>query len=172
MRVFVGIGSNLDGPTERVRRACRALDRLPGSGVAACSSLYTSPPMGPPDQPDFVNAVAELFTDMEPAALLRALQGLEAEAGRVRGRRWGERTLDLDILLVEDRVIDTPELVVPHPGITERSFVLHPLAEIAADVEVPGAGRVAALAADCPPAGLQRLEPAPAKGEAGQRRAP
>jgi 2-amino-4-hydroxy-6-hydroxymethyldihydropteridine diphosphokinase len=137
---YVGIGSNLDDPRARVEAALRELATLPATQVLAHSSLYRTPPMGPADQPDYINAVAALATGLAPLALLDALQGLEHRHGRVRTQRWGARTLDLDILLFDTLIIDEPRLTLPHPGLTQRAFVVVPLAEIALDLEIPGIG--------------------------------
>jgi 2-amino-4-hydroxy-6-hydroxymethyldihydropteridine diphosphokinase len=132
-RVFVGLGANLGDAAATVRAAIDALAALPGTVVVARSSLYRSAPVDGP-RPDYVNAVAELRTTLEPAPLLRSLQSIEARFGRERPYRNAPRTLDLDLLLYGDRRIDTPELVVPHPRWRERAFVLVPLAEIAPEV--------------------------------------
>ncbi len=158
---WIGVGSNLDGPAERVRAAFDALAAIPETELIAASPLYGSAPMGPADQPDYVNAVAHLRTTLEPHALLDALQRLEAEAGRERaGERWGPRVLDLDLLLFGDRRIDDARLRLPHPGIAERIFVLRPLADMAPDLDVPGLGRVDELLGQIPEGGLWRLEEA------------
>jgi len=152
---YVGIGSNLDGPEARVRQALDALDGLPDSRLMLASSLYRSAPVGPPGQPDFVNAVAAVVTRLDPALLLRELLALEARAGRERGgERWGPRTLDLDLLVYGTQVIDAPGITVPHPRIAERNFVLLPLAEIAPFLSIPGRSSVAKLAA-----AVSRTEP-------------
>jgi 2-amino-4-hydroxy-6-hydroxymethyldihydropteridine diphosphokinase len=157
---YIGVGSNLQDPRAQVSEALEALGKLPRTHCRARSSLYTSPPMGPPDQPEYVNAVACLATALPAMELLSALRAVERAHGRVRdGVRWGPRTLDLDILTYGDERIATPELRVPHPGIPERAFVLYPLAEIAPpDLEIPGMGPVRALLARCPRGGLNRLE--------------
>ena len=139
---WIGLGSNLDNPVRQVNTALAALDDLPKSRLRACSGLYRSAPMGPQDQPDYINAVAALDTALSAPALLEALQGIEQAHARVRGRHWGPRTLDLDILLYGDAVIDSPTLSVPHPGLATRNFVLAPLAEIAPRLTVPGLGEV------------------------------
>lgn len=158
-RVFIGLGSNLADPRAQLRRALDELAALPDSSLDATSSLYLSRPMGPQDQPDYINAVASLATGLEPEALLDALQAIEAAHRRVRsGERWGPRTLDLDVLLYGGQILETPRLTVPHPGLPERAFVLYPLAEIAPDLTVPGCGLLADLLARCPADGLQRLE--------------
>ena len=128
--VYIGLGANLDQPQQQLEQALRELARLPNVALVAQSSLYHSKPVGPQDQPDYVNAVAAVETDLDPLALLDALQQLEQDHGRVRKRHWGERTLDLDIILIDDCVIDSERLKVPHPFAQQRSFVLYPLAEI------------------------------------------
>lgn len=156
----VGIGSNLNDPVAQVTSALAALAMLPDSELLAASSLYRNPPMGPQDQPDYVNAAALLRTGLTAQDLLRELQALELRQGRVRERRWGPRTIDLDLLLWGEAMIDEPDLIVPHPGLHERPFVLYPLAEIAPGLNVPGRGRVDALAAACSAAGLVKVSPA------------
>ncbi|MDN5849713.1 MAG: 2-amino-4-hydroxy-6-hydroxymethyldihydropteridine diphosphokinase [Nitrococcus sp.] len=148
VRVFIGVGSNLASPVMQVRQALHSLIRLPFTRLQAQSSLYRNPPMGPAWQPDFVNAVAELRTDLTPRALLAALQRIESRQGRNRNRlRWGPRTLDLDILLWGARRLKLPGLTVPHPGIANRAFVLYPLAELAPELDVPGYGSIEQLLA-------------------------
>jgi 2-amino-4-hydroxy-6-hydroxymethyldihydropteridine diphosphokinase len=155
---FIGLGSNLQAPRRQVTTAFGELGLLPYSRLLARSSLYRSDPMGPADQPDYINAVAKLETMLTPQALLDAMLAIERAHGRIRGAtRWGPRTLDLDLLAYGDRVIDEPRLRVPHVGIAERPFVLLPLAEIAPDYDVPGRGRVGDLVAACPATGIQRL---------------
>jgi 2-amino-4-hydroxy-6-hydroxymethyldihydropteridine diphosphokinase len=121
------------------------------------SSLYHSAPMGPQDQPDYVNAVMAVATALSPMELLRTLQGIENSHGRVRAERWGARTLDLDILLYGEQVIELPDLSVPHIGMTEREFVLYPLYEIAPHTIIPNKGKLVELLEHCPLAGLVRL---------------
>jgi 2-amino-4-hydroxy-6-hydroxymethyldihydropteridine diphosphokinase len=113
--------------------------------LLARSRLYRTPPWGIPDQPDFINAAARLETTLTPRELLDALLAIEARAGRVRGARNGPRILDLDVLLYGNRVINEPDILVPHPRLHERAFVLRPLVDVAADFEVPGRGRVVEL---------------------------
>ena len=141
----VALGSNLDDPRAQVERGFAALAALPRTALIARSRLYRTPPWGMVDQPDFINAAARLETTLAPRELLDALLAVEIRTGRVRGARNGPRTLDLDLLLYGDQVIDDPDLVVPHPRLHERAFVLLPLADVAADFEVPGRGRVAEL---------------------------
>ncbi len=157
---YIGLGSNLDDPARQVRAALALLEELPGSRVVATSALYSNPPMGPQDQPDFVNAVAGLLTRQEPEALLRSLQALETRLGRVRntGDRWGPRIIDLDLLVYGSLQRSVPSLNLPHPGIFERNFVLLPLCDIAPALQVPGQGVVAAMAAKLEHSGLKRLD--------------
>lgn len=155
---YIGLGSNLDDPRGQIVRAFDDLDALPHSYLLARSSLYRSDPLGPADQPTYVNAVVALFTHLEPQALLRAMQGIEQAHRRVRGEHWGPRTLDLDLLLYGDRTIDAPELTVPHRHIAERSFVLVPLQEIAPHLTLPGHGALNTLVRGLEDQlGLQRL---------------
>ncbi len=158
VRVFIGMGSNLDDPVAQLTRALAALKQLPRSRELAHSSLYRSAPMGPAGQPDYVNAVIELETELGALDLLSGLQAIEQAQGRVRtGLRWGPRTLDLDLLLYGEEIIELPALHVPHPGMTERNFVLYPLHEIAPSIEVPGGGALAVLLKRCPATGLVKL---------------
>ncbi|PWG62813.1 2-amino-4-hydroxy-6-hydroxymethyldihydropteridine diphosphokinase [Sediminicurvatus halobius] len=158
VRAFVGIGSNLDDPPAQVTRALEALADLPGTRRVAASRRYRNPPMGPPGQPHYVNAVAELATTLGPEPLLDALQAIEARAGRRRaGARWGPRPLDLDLLLYGDRQLRTERLTVPHPGIATRAFVLYPLADIDPDLHLPGIGPLRERLAAVPADGLEPL---------------
>lgn len=143
---YVGIGSNLSGPEEQVERAIDALAEIPGSELEARSSLYRSAPFGPVDQPDFVNAVVRLVTKLDAPSLLHRLQKIENSQGRIRGKRWGPRVIDLDLLVFGDTIVDLDNLNVPHPGIAERNFVLLPLQEIAHDLVIPGLGRIDEIA--------------------------
>lgn len=147
---YVGIGSNLDSPADRVRQAIEKLKSLPMSFFALASPLYVSAPLGPAGQPDYVNAVVAMMTRLQPAELLGALQGIEAEAGRARSERWGPRVLDLDLLSWSAAIIDSDTLVLPHPGIADRNFVLLPWREITPFVQVPGLGMVCELAEKVP----------------------
>lgn len=143
---FVGVGSNLRGPAAQVRQAIAALARVEATRLVRSSSLYRNPAVGPGRQPDYVNAVAEIDTQLAPHALLDALQAIEAGMGRVCGPvRWAPRVIDLDLLLYGERRIDDERLEVPHPRIAERPFVLYPLAEIAPRLEIPGVGPLADL---------------------------
>jgi 2-amino-4-hydroxy-6-hydroxymethyldihydropteridine diphosphokinase len=136
---YIGLGSNLAKPVAQIRSARAAITAIAGVQELAFSSLYHSLPMGPQDQPDYVNAVMGVETDLLPMNLLHSLQNIENDQGRVRkGERWGARTLDLDVLIYGDQEIDLPDLTVPHKGLDERSFVLYPLFEIAPQLVVPG----------------------------------
>ncbi len=155
---FVGLGSNLAKPKSQVKRALIELQSLRLSRLLRHSSLYRSAPMGPTDQPDYINAVAAVDTGLSAFALLAALQTIENGHGRTRGKlRWGPRTLDLDLLLFGNVTIDEERLKIPHPGISQRAFVLHPLYEIAPDLTVPGLGPLAELLRKCPSRRLKRL---------------
>ena len=143
---YVGVGSNLNGPEGQVERAIDAISRIPESELDARSSLYQSAPFGPVDQPDFVNAVVRLMTNLDAPFLFHHLRQIESSQGRVRGKHWGPRVIDLDLLVFGDVIIDLDDLNVPHPGIAERNFVLLPLQEIAPDLVIPGLGRVAEIA--------------------------
>lgn len=129
---YIGIGSNLGSRLENCQQAMTGLEEHPAIRVIACSSFYETAPVGKTDQGWFVNAAVQVDTDLEPELLLQALLSIEAEMGRIRNEKWGPRTIDLDLLLYEDRVIKTPSLEVPHPEMTRRRFVLAPLSELAA----------------------------------------
>ena len=163
---YIGLGSNLSDPAAQVRGAVRALASLPQTRLVVVSRLFGSRPMGVAGQPDFVNAVAGVLTQMTARQLLRALQSLELAAGRPAVREhWGPRIIDLDILLFGAEQSAGPELVLPHPGVVERNFVLYPLADIAPDLEVPGRGRVRELLARVPTDGVWPLgEARPGEG--------
>lgn len=155
---YVGVGSNLEDPRAQVLRACGWLARLPRTRLELTSPLYRSRPLGPVAQPDFVNAVAGLLTELEPPQLLAELQALEAALGRPADhQRWGPRVIDLDLLSYAHQRLAEPNLILPHPGIPERNFVLYPLADIAPDLDLPGLGRVAELAGRATADGLARL---------------
>ncbi len=159
-RACIGLGGNLDSPVLALRSARQVIARQPGIQEVAFSSLYRSVPMGPVDQPDYVNAVMMVDTTLTPLQLLDVLQAIENAHGRVRqGERWGPRTLDLDILLYDDLEMDDIRLKLPHPGMTRREFVLYPLAEIVpADLNIPGQGCLSDWLAQCSPKGLMVLQ--------------
>lgn len=154
VQAFIALGSNLHNPAAQITRAFGDLAALPGTKLVCHSSLYHSPPMGYDHQPDFINAAAKISTTLEPLALLRALLAIEASFGRERPFPNAPRVLDLDLLLYDGRVMDTPKLTLPHPRMHERRFVLLPLAEIAPELEIPGKGRVSELLAACPDHGV------------------
>ena len=166
-RVYLGLGSNLAQPAEQLQAALDALAELPDSQLIAVSSLYASKPLGPADQPDYVNAVAALDTALEPLQLLDRLQQIELQQGRQRkAERWGPRTLDLDILLFGQELIDLPRLQVPHYHMQERPFVLYPLAEIAPELQLPDGRDLPTLLQNCPFQGLVRLSSVTPDGNA------
>lgn len=154
---WIALGANLDDPVSQVESAIAALGGMPGTQLVAHSSLYRSAPWGYADQPDFVNAVARVSTQLAARELLAQMLALEDRRGRVRSVRNGPRTLDLDLLLYDDVCIDEPELVVPHPRMHERAFVLVPLLEVDPDAVVPGRGRASELARALVPQGLERI---------------
>ena len=140
-RAFIALGSNLQDPQQQVQRAMEELNGLPGTRLVARSSLYRTAPVGYDDQPDFINAVAEVETTLEAEALMRQLLALEATFGRERPFPNAPRVLDLDLLLYDNLELDTEVLTLPHPRMHERGFVLLPLAEIAPDLMIPGKSR-------------------------------
>jgi len=156
--VFIGLGSNLpgdlDSPSAHIRLALNELAVLPNTRLIAASPLYSSRAVGP-EQPDYINAVAQLATTLEPLALLDQLQQLEQQHRRVRLQHWGPRTLDLDLLLYGDQQIDHPRLTVPHPYMTQRSFVLYPLADLVAERILPDGTPLSQWLAACPQDGLK-----------------
>lgn len=157
---YIGLGSNLQDPVAQVSRAFEALATLPDSRLLRRSTLYRSAPLGYTAQPDFVNAVALLQTTLPPLTLLRHLLEIETRAGRLRPFPNAPRVLDLDLLLYDALVMQTPTLTLPHPRLHERGFVLLPLTEIAPHLEIPGHGTLAHLLAGCPDQGVQRIEAA------------
>lgn len=153
---YIGLGSNLEDPLAQVKRALGELAGLEETRLLARSSLYSSLPIGP-QQPDYINAVALLDTRLEPLALLDALQAIEQNHQRVRLQHWGPRTLDLDLLLYDNQIIQHPRLVVPHPYLTQRGFVLYPLADISPNLHLPDGQPLQALLTQRPFKGLVRL---------------
>ncbi|WP_159817689.1 2-amino-4-hydroxy-6-hydroxymethyldihydropteridine diphosphokinase [Colwellia sp. 20A7] len=143
---YIGLGSNLSEPIEQVKNAIKAIENITRSTVISVSSLYLSKPMGPQDQDDYINAVLCLETSLSAIELLDALQTIENEFGRVRKEnRWGARILDLDIILFGNQVINSERLIIPHYGMTEREFVLIPLAEISPLLQLPNGQKITFL---------------------------
>ena len=158
IEVYIGLGSNLALPEQQIQDACDSLAMLPDSTLIKCSSLYQSQPLGPQDQPDYVNAVALITTLLAPETLLQQTQLIEIQQGRVRKtNRWGPRTLDLDMLLFGQQKIASELLTVPHSGMKQREFVLYPLFEIAPDLILPCGEKLASLIESCPLNGLQKM---------------
>ena len=155
---YVAIGSNLRDPVQQVAAGIEALAMLPNTRLAAVSPLYRSAPVGYAEQPDFVNAVARIETALAPRELLDALLGIEREFGRVREMKNGPRTLDLDIVLYGDTQVNEPGLVIPHPRMHERAFVVVPLADIDPDQLVPGHGRARDLLSGVDATSLKKIE--------------
>ncbi|RTX97945.1 2-amino-4-hydroxy-6-hydroxymethyldihydropteridine diphosphokinase [Pseudomonas sp. C 49-2] len=156
-RIYIGMGSNLAAPDQQLRSAIEALAQLPGTTVAGVSAFYQSDSLLP-GQPRYTNAVAALDSRLAPLELLDALQAIENDQGRERLERWGPRTLDLDILLFGDHLIDEPRLKVPHYQMHLRAFVLYPLAELApASLQLPNGQTLNDLLTACPFVGLERL---------------
>ena len=161
VQAIIGLGSNLDDPPGQVKQALQRLAQLPGCQLLMQSPLYKSKAMvleGAAEQPDYVNGVALLETQLSAHELLLQLQQLEHEQGRVREQRWGARTLDLDILTYGEQQINQQDLQVPHAGIAERNFVLYPLQAMMGDnFIIPGKGTVAELVKQCSASGLEKL---------------
>jgi 2-amino-4-hydroxy-6-hydroxymethyldihydropteridine diphosphokinase len=155
---YVGLGANIGEPRAQLLAAWDALGRIPQTRAIARSSLYRSAPIGYENQPDFLNCVAKLDTTLEPRALLSHLQQVERDLGRARSFRDAPRKIDLDLLLYGSESIDTPDLVVPHPRMHERAFVLEPLAELDPDAKIPGRGSAAELLRACGVQRIQRVE--------------
>ncbi len=157
--VLIGVGSNLDDPIQQVKTVLVRLASLPDSTLQACSSLYTSAPQGPQDQPDFCNAVVQMDTTLSPLQLLLALQQIEATSGRIKTRHWGERVIDLDILFYGRQTIRhfDPDLSIPHPHALSRDFVVIPALEICPNWRLPDGSYLADHAAACLTHQLKRL---------------
>lgn len=153
---YIGLGSNLEDPMDQVQRAFDELEALAGTRLLKRSPLYQSRAIGP-EQPDYINAVAHLETNLAPLELLDALQAIERTHQRVRLQHWGPRTLDLDLLLYDNETIQHPRLTVPHAYLTQRGFVLYPLADIDPNLHLPDGQSLQALLQQCPFEGLKRL---------------
>lgn len=158
IRVYIGIGSNLDNPVAQVLEAVEELEMIPDTILAERSTLYSARPMGPEDQPDYVNAVVAMDTLLSADELHKALIKIEDLQGRVReGEKWGPRIIDLDLLLYGNSTIDTATLTVPHPGMHERDFVIIPLEEVAGNLKIPGRGNLYSLINKCKSHSLKKL---------------
>lgn len=155
---YVGLGSNLANPRHQVEQALVELASIRNTRLLTQSPLYRSIAIGPGEQPDYINAVALLETQLAPLDLLDALQALEQAHRRERREHWGPRTLDLDILLLDDLVMNTERLKVPHPYLTQRNFVLYPLADITPALRLPDGTPLQALLTQCPRDGLEQLQ--------------
>jgi 2-amino-4-hydroxy-6-hydroxymethyldihydropteridine diphosphokinase len=156
---YVGLGSNLDSPVRQVSEGLVALGDLPRTTIIARSPLYRSAPMGPQDQPDYVNAVAALCTALAPMELLEKACKIEDAHGKDReGEKWGPRTLDLDILLFGDLTSEDPRLLLPHPGLTKRNFVVYPLLRVAPELVLPDGRALKAVARELTMDGLEEMK--------------
>jgi len=155
---YIGLGSNLAQPIQQIERALQALTQVPQTILAHYSSLYRSKPLANMQQPDYINAVAELQTHLAPWDLLQQLQRIEQQQGRVRGERWGARTLDLDILLYNQEISTDPQLTLPHPGLLQRSFVLYPLYECCPNLLLPNGISLADALTHCSANDLIRID--------------
>ena len=158
IRVYIGLGSNLEDPVAQVLEAVEELEMIPDSILVSRSSLYRGKPMGPADQPDYVNAVVAMDTLLSAKDFLQALVKIEDMQGRERDtEKWGPRIIDLDLLMYGKEKINTAELTVPHPGMHERDFVIVPLSEIAGNVNIPGQGVLTTLINRCENHSLRKL---------------
>lgn len=146
---FIGLGSNLEKPESQVSKAIPEIAAVNGITLLAKSSLYRSKPVGPQDQPDFINAVIKVDTNLDAQSLLSVLQDMEQQHGRIKTRHWGPRTLDLDILLFGNEIVQEENLCIPHPGICKRNFVIYPLAELEPGLDIPGQGNLSQLMKSC-----------------------
>jgi 2-amino-4-hydroxy-6-hydroxymethyldihydropteridine diphosphokinase len=155
---YVAIGSNLDSPRDRVLEAIERLTKLHAARTALRSRLYLSRPLGPQDQPQFVNAAVGLLTQLAPQDLLSELLAIERLMGRERKERWGPRVIDLDLLWMVDSAVAMPALTLPHPGVSTRNFVLYPLADIAPTLNIPGLGPVLDLKSRAGDEGISVLQ--------------
>lgn len=155
--VYIGLGSNLDSPIKQLDQALASLSQLPSSTLLSSSSYYGSKPVGPQDQPDFVNAAALLQTALSPEALLTQLQMIERNQGRIKKRHWGERTIDLDILLYGNLILNSEQLTIPHSELANRDFVLRPLLELDASLALPNGTPLSSLLDTCPDNQLQPI---------------
>lgn len=154
---YIGLGSNLNNPIEQLRQALESLDNLEDCAVKQCSPLYWSTALGPGDQPDYLNGVVHLQTRLGPTTLLNAMRRIEDAQGRTREVHWGARTLDLDLLLYDDIVINSESLTIPHPRMAARNFVIYPLHDIAPALRLPDGRTLSELVEQLPRSGLHPL---------------
>ena len=143
--VYIGLGGNLSDPLKQIKLAIENIKKIPNSRYVVSSKLYNSSPMGPSDQPDFINAVVAIVSCLEPHSLLNELQKIERKQKRVRDIKWGPRTIDLDLLVQGKEIIEDEVLNLPHPEIQNRIFVLLPLMDIAPDIKIPGLANIVDL---------------------------
>lgn len=160
IRCFIGLGSNQDDPENQIQCALQALSLVVDSKLISVSSQYRNPAVGSVRQPDYINAVAELHTTLDALTLLQQMQAIELAQGRIRTIRWGARTLDLDLLLYGNAIIDLPQLQVPHPRMSARNFVLHPLYDLHPELVMPDGTSLRSLLDCCSSHGLERLQTA------------
>ncbi|NWO08021.1 MAG: 2-amino-4-hydroxy-6-hydroxymethyldihydropteridine diphosphokinase [Alteromonadaceae bacterium] len=158
-KAYIGLGSNLEQPADQLARAVTALAALPATTLVAQSPFYASRPVGPQDQPDFVNGAALLTTELDAHSLLNHLQAIEQAHGRERLRHWGPRTLDLDLLVFGNQSIQDSRLTVPHPELANRDFALQPLLDLTPDLLLPDGRAVRDLRRQCPDNNLRKLVP-------------
>jgi len=156
---FIGLGSNLQEPAAQLARAVAELAALPETTLVSQSPFYASRPVGPQDQPDYINGAVWLSTGLDPHTLLNQLQAIEQAHGRERLRRWGPRTLDLDMLVFGNCVLDDDRLTVPHRELANRDFALQPLLDLKPDLRLPDGTTIANLRAQCPDNRLRKLPP-------------
>ena len=158
MLAYIALGSNLNNPVEQIHLALAALKKIPETHLIIHSHLYHSKPLGPQNQPDYINAVAALETQLEPIELLNILLEIEKQQGRIRTHeRWGARILDLDIILYDNIVLNTPELTLPHPGLPVRNFWLYPLLEIVSDLILPDGTSLSTRVQQCSSKSLEKM---------------
>ena len=156
-KIYIALGSNLDEPSEQIYKAINSIDAVDDLSVTNISSLYKTKPIGKIDQPDFINAVIEVEGDISPENLHAALQAIETQAGRIRTELNEPRTLDLDILLIDDLIMKTKKLTVPHPRMHQRQFVIVPLLEINQKLNIPGIGSINKILKSLPDQGVVKI---------------
>lgn len=157
-QVYIGLGSNLDRPVNQIREAIIKLKSVEGTTDFKCSDFYKSKPLAEMKQPDYCNAVVSFKTPMDALILLDRLQAIENEQGRIRKKRWQARTLDLDLLLFDNDIIEHPRLIVPHYGLKERNFVIYPLHDINPELILPDGTTLKELYNNCSPNGIIKIE--------------